>query len=774
MVAAAVASASAFAASEPEAELPFFGRVKVVDSVDCTAKDHDFAEFPQGASSVETVLGRKCRVMPVQEGKSSFVKWRLGRGKGVRPNAAYVVAVEYPDDGPRSWIVRNNGNNSRRSFHTGAAIGDAYDALYADHHPVSLKIPQSGRYELWTALTFPGEKAATVDEKGRLDVAKDGFDVILAQFAKRHAPESLGVAASRVMLCEIPDEKRLYAEIRFPPAPLPRRRIFWREEMSDGAAIEGDNPLVSANNGLDWFEQKARTMKILGQNTFSKEMLEFGHNQHWDCNWKHGRPGARSWKWMWPSKGRCANVWNDVVPMVADKYGLDILPYYEYGGANGQLDKGDPRIALGPQRRAEPLDLDNKPDRKAHGANYTHIWWSDGKLRVDITDPDTFDELCYVLEGTILRFEKQVKDGRFAGAWFRPRPGEWPVSFADATRARFAKEANGGKGVSRADLKRDRALYGRYIDWYGAKRAEFCERIRKYLEDNGVKGAIVLLDNEDTEVGPGLAGRRGVVTDDPERWRKLVKDVTDIADPALASDHLCLRERETPTSTWGPWEWQHACPADDPQHYRQLDRVWLTMSFHKLFSVNDPEAFDAFRNGSGTDSVVRHYGLNENMVRDGDVNAKESKGIIGYAIADFERAGRACMLSEVHAMANGDPVNLGYLMGSTYTRGFPGPVREFNENFLALPALPSKVVKGACSDPEVVLREIDCTKQGQGRYYALVHVGMEAKKGVKVKFPAGGASVTHIVSGRQLQLKNGVLELKSLRPWQLVAFCRPK
>ena len=34
------------------------------------------------------------------------------------------------------------------------------------------------------------------------------------------------------------------------------------------------------------------------------------------------------------------------------------------------------------------------------------------------------------------------------------------------------------------------------------------------------------------------------------------------------------------------------------------------------------------------------------------------------------------MISEVEAMANGDPVNLGYLMGSNYTRGFPGPVKH--------------------------------------------------------------------------------------------------
>ena len=139
-------------------------------------------------------------------------------------------------------------------------------------------------------------------------------------------------------------------------------------------------------------------------------------------------------------------------------------------------------------------------------------------------------------------------------------------------------------------------------------------------------------------------------------------------------------------------------------------------------------------------------------------------------MADWEHAGRACMLAEVNAMANGDPVNLGYLMGSNYTRGFPVPVREFNQNFLALPALPSKVVKGACSDPEVVLREIDCSKLGvKAKYYALVHTGWKEKNDVKVKIPGAKGEVEFAAYGKSRALKNGVLEFKTLKPFQLLA-----
>ena len=229
------------------------------------------------------------------------------------------------------------------------------------------------------------------------------------------------------------------------------------------------------------------------------------------------------------------------------------------------------------------------------------------------------------------------------------------------------------------------------------------------------------------------------------------------------SNHLFLKALRTPAGTWGPWEWQHASPACDPEHYADLKNVWIAYPFHALFTVTDPGCFDAFRNANGTDTLIRHYDLNEGTLDD-----------LGYAMADWERAGRACMLSEVTAMANGDPVNLGYLMGSNYTRGFPGPVREFNQNFLALPALPSTVVKGACSDPEVVLREIDCSKAGvKAKYYVLVHKGLTEKHDVTVKLPSGGkSSVEFPVYGKSKALKNGALVFKTLKPVQIVSFRR--
>lgn len=734
-----------------------FGEVKLIDEIDCTKSDHRFEDYPKGASRVETIAGKSCRLIEVQAEKSSFLNWRIGEGKSLKPNGAYVLVIEYPDDKPRDYYIRNYGNNSHRSFYTGAAIGDPFEAPIVGHHPESLKIPQSGKYEKWTALTFIGSKASKRRDDGKLDITTEGFDVVVAQYKKKHHPESAGVAVKTIALYEILDEKSAWVELRLPPAPLPKRHIFWREEMSDG--VMSKDGICPGNAGLDWQEQKLRAMKIFAQNTYCKDLLEFGHNQHWDCNWKHGQPGGKSWKWMWASDAYYANLWTRIVPLVSEKYGFDILPYYEYGGA-----AGDPKFALGPQKRAEPLDMNNKPDREKRGANYTHIWWSEGKLRVDITDPDTLDELKYVLEGTIVRFKDAVDKGAFIGALMRPRPGHWAISFADATRARFAKEANGGKSVSRDDLKRDKALYARYIQWWSRRRAKFMDDIRIYLEENGVKDAMAILENDASEPGRGLSGRWGVITDDPARWKQIVKNekaVVDANDPSIVSEHLFLKSLKTPSSTWGVWEWQHASPAGDPENYTSLKNVWLAYPYSKCFSVQDPYSLSSYANANGTETLIYHYGLNEHVIED---------KLVGYSMADFERAGRACMASEVIAMANGDPVNLGYLMGSNYTRGFPQAVREFNRNFLALPAVKSKIVKDACSDPEVVLREIDCSAFGvKAKYYALVHKGMTEKKNVTVKIPGAGGSVELAAYGKSRQLSGGALEFKTLKPFQLIA-----
>ena len=758
---ATAAAVMAAGVSAETMELAEFGRVNVVDTIDCTKTDHGFAEYPAGASKVVEVLGSQCRELKPQKGEASFFKYRLGKGKGLRGGGSYVVVVEYPEDVSRNYTIYNNAYHMHRSFATGLCVGDAYQARIVWNHEEVVDYPLSGRWEKWTVFTSLFDHHSSMDAAGRLgklDTKDDtGFDIALLNYPIEHGPMSAGVCAKRIILCEIPDEEKIYVKINYPDRRLPRRHLFWREEMSDNGAIQGKDGDRQCDDHLDWFREHARQMKFLGMNTFCKEMLEFGHNQHWDPDWKAGRPGGKPRNWMWGSSESW--IWEKTVKLMAD-YGFDIIPYYEYGGANGQ------GPSMGPKKRAEPLGYPKVKD-------YTHIWWSE-KLRVDVTDKDAQDEFKYILDGTVLRFKDELP--HFAGIWIRPRPAQMAVSFSDATRKRFGREANEGVTPSRDDLRKDKSLYEKYIGWWGEKRAEWCVIMRDYLEKGGVKDPMVFMTGDVNEPGRG-PDFDGFPCEKPDEWTKACK-AAGIKAPSkyctpqeIADAHCYLAGEKKPAGTWGQWEWQHAVPGDDPEHYRDLKDVWLTTAFNRLYTTLDPELFDAYRNANGTVTMIRHYSLNEHMMwfKDRDGDGKE-KAILGYAVSDVERSGRACMAAEINAMAYGDPVNIGYLMGYNFGRGFPDAVRDFNRNFLALPAMPSKVVKGACDSPDVFLREIDCSKVVPGKkYYALVHTGRTPKNGVVVRFPGSPATIRLAAWDKSVKTDGGSVKL-TMKPWQLLAF----
>ena len=82
----------------------------------------------------------------------------------------------------------------------------------------------------------------------RPDLPGDGFLVVIGQpgtwvldgspYWKEQAPLSQGAAVRRIRLFEIPTLSDHYLEIHSPPAELPQRYVFFREEMGD--AIIGD------------------------------------------------------------------------------------------------------------------------------------------------------------------------------------------------------------------------------------------------------------------------------------------------------------------------------------------------------------------------------------------------------------------------------------------------------------------------------------------------------------------------------------------------------
>lgn len=805
-----------------ELELEVFGKVKVVDEIDCTKRDHRFREYPEGGSKVETVLGRECLTMPVMPYEASYLAWRIGEGKGLKINGSYVIVLEYPDDGPRNYVIHNRATDSKRSFCTGQCQIDCWSPKYVNNNSESLKIPQTGKWERWVNFTTlmdwtadlqwskrviweaPGvpkfsENGAVCTETVK-NRPEDGFDFAIAQYGKVHEPISLGLAVAKIYLCEIPDEGALYAKIPYPAGKVPRRHIFWREEMSDNGPLGDADPQCSDRRA--WFRHKVRQIKMLGMNTFCRDLMEFGHVQSWDPDYIR-----KGWAWT------CATrwLWAQTVEMLA-KEDVYVLPYYEWCGNIG-WEGADPP-PLGTQKRCRPL--------KRNDGVYTQIAWSE-KANLDITDPESLRVTKELLDGTILRFKEQL--GMFCGAFFRTRNSNWPVSFADATIARFKQEKYGdtsddelfgamptgpvakgkrnrpafdddfdslaaagdksalrnsqfGREITRETLARDGRLYKEYLRWWHKKRAEFLVELQKYLVEKGVPEAMIVFDSDCSEPGRSISG--GMQTDDPELWRSiLTKPPFNEKDPKFSNpdeataEHLYIKSCRAPAQTYKDYEWQHACPGDDPETYSTATNVHLAMSINRMYSVWDPDAFKIYRNAQGVNTVIRHYPLNENMVYRYDPVSGEEARILGYAIHDTERAGRASMMVEVSAMANGDPANLGYLVGSTFSRGFPGPVREFNLNFLALPALPAAKVGKACDNPDVTLKMIDATKRGSGCYFYLTHEGYRPVENVVVRFPKDVRNVRAIVGGETYAVgADGSVTLPRLEPWQLLAFER--
>ena len=738
------------ALKRPLVEMAPYGKLSLVDEVDLGAEDPGHMFTPDGGNvpEITEILGRKCRVLPKTEGESTHFTVRMGKGKLLRPGAAYVLVVEYPEDAPRSMTVLNTGNESSTGFHTGLALGDALHPKYVDNRSESLDTPLSGKWEHWSLLfrlhdRFPEKGMVRGSDRARNLTPEDGFDVSIAQFSAKNIPVSNGAAVASIRLYEVLDEEKLALPLNMPPASLPHRSIFWREEMSDGVFGGKDPQDRGIDSPIEWYRHKAELMRFLGINTFAKDLLEFGAVQHWDST----EYGGNKWAYFnWENK----DLWGEIVGLMGG-YGFDILPYYEYAGSKGSE-------GLGNQRRAKPLTRDDA---------YTHIKWIESS-NADITDPDTIADFKKMLDLTIVKFKDKAV---FRGAWLRPR-SQLPVGFGKATLDRFSKEANGDKPVSRDDIRKDKALYARYIQWWDGKRREFLVAVRDYLREKGVEDAIVLFTGDASEPGPGFGSWDSpFVTDSPKAWEPVLarkEHLNDkggkrtIATPAdIVKQGLYKKGLTTPGLTWGGWEGQHANPADDPENYHDTPGVLLSHAFNRSYTVTSPETMDLFRSPAGL-ALLRHYTLNENMMFD-----KADQPKLGYFVANFERAGAFCMQAEALAMANGDPTMLGYLSPANFGRGFPEYVRDFNANFLALPALPSKRLEGVCENPDITVREIQTPSNGT--YLSIVNTGGTAHDGVEIRIPAAsGSIVTALATGEKIEETNGVLKL-DLRPCQLVS-----
>ncbi len=178
-----------------------------------------------------------------------------------------------------------------RGLATGTTVGDVLKGKYTNNNSESLRYPLAHKFKTWQQLFWLHDRYFNL-KRGRNSHnrnlrPKDGFWVIFDQPKSRQAPLSSGIAGSKIRLFAIPDIERYRMQINY-PAGLPRRHLFWREEMADNVVAFGHkaNEQVVTNRGVNnreaWYEYKCKMMQVFAMNTFCKDLLEFSHNQGWN------------------------------------------------------------------------------------------------------------------------------------------------------------------------------------------------------------------------------------------------------------------------------------------------------------------------------------------------------------------------------------------------------------------------------------------------------------------------------------------------------------
>ena len=683
-----------------------YGDAFLLEEIHCAADvagSADFSEYPEGGSQIQQILGQACRTLPNDTDEMKYMAWRLGVGKDLKAGAAYLIELDYPEDQARSMYVLNRGNETGMGLATGTAVADCLKGRYVNNSPESIQYPLSGKmktYQMYFHLHdhFPGLKRFRNADVQRTERPADGFWFIVAQHKKSNAPLSQGAAVQRIRLYAVPQAKPV--EIHYPPEELPRRYTFCREEMADTAAGVPHGKDAPEKRGvinpIDWFEYKARYMRFLGMNTFSKDLLEFGHNQGWPA---HDNKFNNDWYIQSSTPGR----WQRIVEMLAN-YDLYVLPMFEYGGSTGKHAFGKEKDFLSLKGNTE----------------YTHIKWLENNAHADILDPRCLEELKEIFRRTIVRHKDIVP---FVGAWLRPRPMQMPMNFNDKSLARFNAETS--HNCTREHLAADARLLQAYYAWWFDKRQQLTVALNSWLEQELGRETCVLFTSDSTEPGQALP-KRSLVTDQTDVWQTVLKkaghDMTVRSFHDVVSENLHAQACASPTATWGDYEVHHASPWADPLRYKHQRGSLQTLTYHRLYAVSNPTVFDEFRSQSGL-GIIRHHSLNEN----------EMEGRLGYFVCDVERAGPYCMLKEARALAYGDPRYLGFLISNTLTRGFPYYVRQFNQAFLSLPAIPSTLLDNVSSDKEVLVRQWQ--SEEHGTWIAIINVSLMEKRGVSVRLP---------------------------------------
>lgn len=715
--------------------LEAYGDLTLVDEVNCaTDTTHEFHELPAGASSVQTILGSPCRVLPHPSGEAGFFSYRLGKGKGLVAHDMYLLVVEYPDDVPRTASLLNRAMNSRNGWHTGISVGETMVAhIIGQTHPESMNVPLSGTYKRLEQVMFLNEKVFPYDTTDSyIDAEENGFDVIIHAFSAADSPDSAGPAVRAIRLYRMNDEKGLATPVKYPAGNAPKRHVTWRDEM-------GKHSAYTCNaDQYDNFRMKMRLMKELGLDTWSRDLLEFGYNQNWDIYYAN--------RGNWFNSSNPGDRWTTEVDIYADA-GIYLLPFYEYAGSRGPSGLG-----VNSARKAVQMF------RGGYGGHFNlFVANANGAsgANVDITDPAAYEDFAAILDSTILRYKDKAN---FIGAWIRNR-GSMPVSFSDNARNRFCADTGRASGSVSIDalsnvaeygdeayryicqMMKKPALYQEYRTWWNGKRRDWLKAMQKHLADGGLSGAKVYFSGVWGEAGwemQNLEYYRDylniVAAQDATAWKALSGSSSRTASIGEMSGYFTHYGIDNDAFTWYPDEYNHAAPRNDPETYTGVSDVALCYPYNCVYTTV-PAAAAGYRNASGDLFFSRHFCLYEGC----------GNGV-GYFTTEMDRCGRAIMLPELHAMAYQDPTLIGFMQGGHLARNSTKEFREFNEYFLSLPAAKGTVLLGGgWGEGDVTIRKYSAAGVD---YYAAINTSSTAHPSVQIPVSSGSALYDSVTGAR--------------------------
>lgn len=422
-----------------------YGRLKLVDVVDASLdpseSPHPYKEGGirgswvgrigyatwQSGIKIGAFQGKRYR----EANNSEWFGYRVGRN--VRPGAAYLVRIEYPEDKTRYFPVNIDAGRNYQGlgFKTGVSPENPFD-----------NYPLRKGFAFYDVLVIPDK--LTYGSPGSRSVPADkGFWIFFHDIGRAYASQyDSGPAVSQIRVYEIPDLAAHYPVIRLPEG-LPQRTFLadWEREPE---FIPKD---------------MVAHARFSGYNAISPETLKWGNLAFWrskELPLKVVKPLRE------PLPDGELSAYEQFLEATREG-GIKLFPRLEYGGSDNI------------PRELRAVAASGKPAKP----NRFHTWCS------DLLQPIVTQEITALFQEIV--GANISKNPQIGGVMFRIRSDRLPISFSRFDVEMFSKET---KTEIPADLD-DTALakwassgpVGKsYVSWWHGKRRDFHQGLTKALQ----------------------------------------------------------------------------------------------------------------------------------------------------------------------------------------------------------------------------------------------------------------------------------------------------